>query len=107
MPRHRSLVALFTGVFLTLGPAVTGCLNVKAPDTINIGSQRGRDPIDTSRVPPTASHEAARRKLAQAYDRIQYLERKVHGLQKDKRELKQEREEYKNKYKREKKRRDD
>ncbi|MFQ5502568.1 MAG: hypothetical protein ACE5EQ_09750 [Phycisphaerae bacterium] len=107
MPRHRSLVVLPIGVLLALGPAVAGCLNVKAPDTINVGSRRGRDSIDTSRVPPTASHEAARRKLAEAYDRIQYLERKVRDLQKDKRELKKEREEYKKKYKREKKRHDD
>jgi len=84
-----------------------GCVNVKAPERIDVGGGGpGREPIDTSRVPPTASHEEARQRLGEAYERIRYLEGKVHGLEEDKRDLKREKEEYKKKYEREKDRRD-
>ena len=79
-----------------------GC--VQAPERIDIDLGGGRDRVDTSRVPPTSSHEEARQKLAEAYNRIDYLESKVEGLEKDKRGLKAEREEYKDRYEREKKR---
>jgi len=82
---------------------VAGCLQVQAPKEINVGTGRGHEPIDTSRVPPTQSHEEARQKLAEAYDRISYLEGKVRGLEKDKRELKSDLEECKDKMKRQRK----
>ena len=67
-----------------------GCVSVRAPERINVNSSPGRSRIDTSRVPPTRDHADAREKLAQAYDRIDYLERKVNYLEKDKDELKDE-----------------
>lgn len=86
---------------------LVGCLNVQAPEKIEIGSGRGREPIDTSRIPETRSHEEARQKLAEAYERIKYLEGKVNSLEKDKRELKKDKEDIKDKYEREKKRNKD
>lgn len=86
---------------------LAGCVNVQAPERIEVGSSPGREPIDTSRVPPTGSHEEARRKIAEAYQRIDYLDRKVRDLKEDKEKYKDERDEYKDKYKRLKKRYDD
>ncbi len=79
------LLKLNAGIFLfAVCVFLPGCLSVKAPDEINIGSSRpGRRPIDTRRVPPTRTHEEARQKLAQAYDRIHYLEGEVRSLKKD------------------------
>jgi len=91
----------------TLVMGIAGCVNVQAPEKIEIGGRRGSEPIDTSRLPPTASHEEARERLAEAYDRIAYLEAKVRDLEEDKRELKREKEDYKDRYEREKKRRGD
>ena len=62
---------LLTTLGITLACAA-GCISVKAPERINIG---GSPPVDSSRVPPTANHEEARRELAKAYQRIQELER--------------------------------
>ena len=112
MQGARWLILFVTAVVLAAGIGLTGCVNVEAPDVdapdeVNIGSPRGRQPIDTSRLPATRSHEEARQRLAEAYERIDYLEDKVRDLEDDKRELKDERDEYKHKYKREKKRHDD
>lgn len=107
MPHIRSLALLTVAALLVVGASLAGCINVKAPEQINVGSRPGRRSIDTSSVPPTRSHQEARQKLAQAYDRISYLEAKNDDLKEDKRELKEERDEYKRKYKREKDRHDD
>jgi len=107
MQGTRWLILFVMAVILVAGISLTGCINVKAPEEINVGSSPGRQPIDTSRLPRTQSHEEARQKLAEAYQRIDYLEDKVRDLDKDKRELKDERDDYKRKYKREKKRHDD
>ena len=84
--------------------AGAGCVNVKAPEEINVGS--GRRPVDASSVPATHSHDEARQRLAEAYDEIRYLNSKVHNLEDDKDKLKREKEEYKKKYEREKDRND-
>ncbi|MFH1419612.1 MAG: hypothetical protein ABII12_15150 [Planctomycetota bacterium] len=76
---------------------IGGCISVKAPEEINVGSQRRR-PADTSRVPHTSSHEEARQKLAEAYEEIRHLENKARDLENDKRKCKRERDEYKDKY---------
>jgi hypothetical protein len=101
----RSTLALIAATVVSAGVlTIVGCVNVKAPEEINIGGGgRGREPIDTSRVPPNMSPEEARQKLAEAYDRINYLEGKVRGLEKDKRELKDDLEKRKDELKREKK----
>lgn len=84
-----------------------GCVNVHGLEDVSVDAGHRPRRIDTSRVPPTHSHEEARRRLAEAYERNRYLEHKVEKLEKDKRELKAERDEYKQKYKWEKKRNDD
>ncbi len=107
MPQFRSLALLSAAALLVVGASFAGCVNVKAPEQINVGSRPGRQPIDTRHVPPTRSHQEARQKLAEAYDRISYLQAKNEDLEEDKRDLKKERDEYKRKYKREKDRNDD
>lgn len=105
----RAYLPVFCSVVLAVALAmgIGGCLTVQAPEKIEIGNRPGSEPIDTSRLPPTASHEEARQRLAEAYERISYLESKVRDLEKDKRELKDERERYKDRYEQEKKRRGD
>ncbi len=105
--KTRPFILAVGAVLLGVGLGVAGCVSVKAPEDINIGSRPGREPIDTSRVPPTRSHEEARQKLAGAYERIDYLEAKIRDLEDDKEELKKKRDEYKRKYKRLKDRYDD
>ena len=106
MVRFRLLALLVVIAAFTITPGLVGCVNVQAPD-VNVGSRPGRRQIDTSRLPPTRSHEEARQKLGEAYERIDYLEDKVGDLEKDKRKAKDERDEYKRKYKRAKDRYDD
>ncbi len=107
MPKARLLLVLAVAACFAVGIGLAGCVNIDTPDQINVGSSSGRRPIDSSRVPPTKSHEEARQKIAQSYERIRYLEAKVRDLEKDKDELKDKRDEYKRKYKREKDRHDD
>lgn len=104
MIRLASPLAGIVFALLLLGLCPAGCVQAKAPERIDIDLGGGRGHIDTSRVPPTASHEEARQKLAEAYQRIDDLEKKVENLEQDKREPKGEREEYKDRYEREKKR---
>lgn len=85
----------------------SGCVNVHGLEDIKVDVGRKPRRIDNSRLPPTHSHEEARQRLAEAYERNRYLEHKVEKLEADKRELKAERDEYKRKYKREKDRNDD
>ncbi len=107
MPKARLLLVLAVAACLAIGIGLAGCVNIDTPDEINIGSSSGRRPIDASRVPPTKSHDEARRKLAESYERIRYLEAKIRDLEEDKEKLKDKRDEYKRKYKREKDRHDD
>ncbi|MBN2560890.1 MAG: hypothetical protein JXQ75_08170 [Phycisphaerae bacterium] len=108
MFRFRLPVSLVVAVLLTVTFGMAGCINVKAPENVTVGgAPRGRQPIDTSRLPPTRSHEEARQKLAEAYERIGYLEDKVRDLEEDKDKLKDKCDEYKRKYERAKDRYDD
>ncbi|MHC4477467.1 MAG: hypothetical protein ACYTEL_17605 [Planctomycetota bacterium] len=93
-------VRLFTTgfvIFFALTILLAGCVSVKAPERISIGDHPRR--IDSTRVPPTQSHEEARQLLAEAYERNRYLEAKVADLERDKQKLKAERDEYKRRYK--------
>jgi len=98
------LLAAGLAAVLVLTVLLAGCVNVKAPETITVGGHPSK--IDSSRVPPTRSHEEARQLLAEAYERNRYLEAKVGKLERDKEELKEERDEYKHRYKRAKDGRD-
>ncbi|MHC4799784.1 MAG: hypothetical protein ACYTF1_24380, partial [Planctomycetota bacterium] len=58
-------VRLFTTgfvIFFALTILLAGCVSVKAPERISIGDHPRR--IDSTRVPPTQSHEEARQLLA-------------------------------------------
>lgn len=53
-----------------------GCLNVQTPREVNVGTSRERpDPVDSSRVPRTSSHDDCRDELQKAYANLRYLER--------------------------------
>lgn len=107
MATNRTLTRRMTVALLGIMLGAAGCLNVQGPDEINVSAGNRPKRIDSGRVPTTRSHEEARRRLAEAYGRNQYLEHKVEKLEKKNRELKEERDEYKRKYKREKGRNDD
>lgn len=79
---RKLLPAAFGTMILSL-TALGGCLNVKAPEQINVGTSR-RPPVDASSVPPTRDHAEARQKLAEAYDEIQHLQRRIRDLESDK-----------------------
>ncbi|MCP4248701.1 MAG: hypothetical protein GY778_16775 [bacterium] len=86
----------------------SGCVSVQAPERINIGPG-GPPPqnVDSSRVPPTTTHEEARAELVKAYDQIRYLEHRNHRLEDKLEDAKKDKEEYKRKYKRLKDKYDD
>lgn len=90
----------FSLLVIAMALVLPACFNVKAPDEINVGGGPRHQPVDASRVPETHSHEEARRELAKAYEEIRYLNRKVDKLEEDKRKAKDERDEWKKKYKR-------
>ena len=75
--------------------AMGGCVSIKAPREINVGARSRPDPVDSSRIPQTASHEQARHELRKAYTYIQWLEREKAELEDDKAEYKRERDKYK------------
>ena len=82
--------------FFAITVLLAGCVSVKAPESISVGDHPRR--IDSSRVPPTQSHEEARQLLGEAYERNRYLEAKVTELEREKEELEDERDEYKRQY---------
>ena len=85
--RSRALATV--GLTLLCG---AGCINLKAPERIDIGG-RNAEPVDSSRVPPTANHDEARRELTRAYQRIQQLERDNERLDRKAADYKRERDE--------------
>lgn len=97
MSMIRLLIVVLTAL-LVLTVLLAGCVSVKAPETITVGGHPGK--IDSSRVPPTRNHEEARQLLSEAYERNRYLEAKVARLEREKDELKEERDEYKRRYER-------
>ena len=103
---RRLLVFVMLVGFVSATAVLSGCVNVKAPKEIHVGHSKPKR-VDTSRVPKTHGESDCRQKLAEAYERLDYLEGKVDDLEDDKRELKREKEEYKKKYKRLKDRYDD
>ncbi len=95
---RRGMIAAAAGVMMA---ACVSCVNVKAPENIEIGSRGSSSArVDSSRVPNPQTLEEARRDLHDAYARIQQLERQNADLERDKRKYKDERDDYKDKYKR-------
>jgi len=102
----RTLVAGIVVAGIAVVVLDGGCVNVKAPEQISVGNG-GSSKIDSTRIPPTANHEEAKRELRRAYYEINRLKKEIEDLEEDKDELKAEREEYKRKYDRLKDRYDD
>lgn len=82
----------FTLLAVGLLMLVSGCVQIKAPERINIGGEPP-PPVDSSRVPPTSTHEEARAELVKAYQNIQYLEQQNARLRSKADEYKRERDE--------------
>ena len=80
-------------VVATISLLITGCLSIKAPERIEVGNSSRPEPVDSSRIPPTTSHEQARQELAKAYQNIQYLERENQRLDRKAADYKRERDE--------------
>ena len=86
-------VVVAGGALLLAGGGVLlagGCVSVRAPERIDIGSSRP-EPVDSRRVPYTATHEEARRELEKAYQNIAYLERENERLARRAQQYKRER----------------
>lgn len=79
---------------------ISGCVSVKAPDEFYVANQGAPKRVDSSRVPPTSTHEEARRLLTEAYERNQYLEMKVGKLEQENRKLEAERDDYEERFER-------
>jgi len=60
----------------SLAWAAGGCVSVQAPERVEVSTGRRVEPVDSSRIPATASHEEARAELRKAYAYIQDLERR-------------------------------
>ncbi len=78
---------------------LSSCVNVKAPENIDIGSGGGRSYSNSSRNPNPQTLDEAKAELNKAYARIDYLEKKNADLEQDKQK-------YKDKYKQAKKQSD-
>lgn len=86
----RLRAAVWIGAAALALPAA-GCVSVKAPERIEIGNSSRPERVDSSRVPPTSSHEHARQELARAYENIRWLERENQRLERKAAEYKRER----------------
>ena len=73
--------------------STVGCVSVKAPEKIEVGGGSRSEPVDSSRVPDPATMGEARYELRKAYGNIQYLERRVSDLERDKAKYKRQRDE--------------
>ncbi|TWT44662.1 hypothetical protein RAS1_10770 [Phycisphaerae bacterium RAS1] len=92
-----SRVSLLTAA-LALG-VMSGCVSVKAPERIDVGREPP-PPVDSSRLPATATHDECRYELEKAYQNIQYLEGENSRLERKSQEYKRERDDYKKRLKR-------
>ena len=86
--------------------SLLGCVNVRTPD-VQINTGPPPENVDSSRVPPTATHEEARAELVKAYNHIRYLEHENARLREKRQDALEDRDEYKRKYKRLKDKYDD
>lgn len=77
----------------------TGCVSVKAPERIEIGGG-SPPPVDSSRLPPTQTHQECRDELVRAYQNIQHLERENAELRQKVEKHKRERDECRQRLKR-------
>ena len=103
MRRILSLVLLF--LLIGLG-SQSACVNARAPD-IYVDTGPPPERVDSAQAPATSTHEQARTELDKAYRQIRYLEHENARLASKVRKEKERGDEYKEKYKRLKKRYDD
>ena len=75
-----------------------GCLSVRMPERVEVGSSRP-EPVDSSQIPETSTHQEARAELHKAYENIQYLERENQRLHEKADKYKRERDQYKDRLK--------
>lgn len=87
--------------------AAGGCVTVRAPEEIHIGSGPRPAKVDSSQVPATTSHEQARAELINAYQQIRYLEHQNKRCRAKLEDAKERGDDYKRKYKRLEKKYDD
>ena len=85
---------------------LVGCVIVRTP-VVQINMGPSPEDLDSSQVPPTATHEEARAELIKAYKHVRYLEHQNARLREKHEDARQERDEYKRKYKRLKDKYDD
>lgn len=87
MRKHRWLLPL-AGLAFGL---VAGCVNIDAPEKIEVGTRERAEPVDSARIPPTASHEEARAELRKAYAYLREVEQERDHWRKKAAKYKQER----------------
>ncbi len=90
-----TLIAAAAGSLLVL----IGCVSVRVPERVEIHAGKP-PPVDSSRVPATATHEECRTELDLAYQNLQYLEREAERWQRKAEEYQRERDEARRKLKR-------
>jgi len=79
--------------------SLASCVNVKAPERIDIGSGSGGYHSGSSKAPNPGSLDECKTELNRAYSRIDSLEKRCDSLEADKKKYKEERDEWKDKYK--------
>lgn len=87
---HRTVALLGPAVLsAALLAGTSGCLKIGGNEPlVRVNAPRNEPaPMDTSRVPPISSVEEGRQRLAEAYARIDYLERELASTQRDKEKL--------------------
>ena len=94
-------------LFMLIGFASQlACVSARAPD-IYIDTGPPPERVDSAQVPVTSTHEQARAELEKAYRQIRHLEHENARLASKVRKEKERGDEYKEKYKRLKKKYDD
>ncbi len=81
--------------------SLASCVNVKAPERIDIGSGSSgyHSSSGSSKAPNPGSLDECRTELNKAYSQNESLQRRCDSLEADKKKYKEERDEWKDKYK--------
>lgn len=79
--------------------SLASCVNVKAPERIDIGSGSGGYHSGSSKAPNPGNLDDCKAELNRAYSKIDSLEKRCDSLEADKKKYKEERDEWKDKYK--------
>lgn len=93
-------IALLTICVCFAVALASGCVNVRAPENIQIGSGPHPADVDSSRVPKTRTHDQARAELVKAYQQIRYLEHERDRCKDKLEDAREDAKEYEDKYER-------